>query len=133
MKKIIPIISIILIALTSCSSEDARVSSEIHINPPNWIQGKWVLEGSTIGESGWRFTSEDVIMIQSGSELSQRGQLNASLGSGQDVSAQDEYTNNTYKLVSNFPAGQTVILSFTKVSNTEISFDAVTNSIYVKQ
>lgn len=134
MKKILPILAILIIALSSCSSDDdSSDNSSIQINPPNWIQGKWLLEGSVVGDSGWRFTNNDFIIIQASNEISQRGQLEMFLGSGQDVSAIDETTESTYKITSNFPAGQTTIYSFTKVSDTEISWDSVSGSIFTKQ
>jgi hypothetical protein len=82
---------------------------------------------------GFRFTSNDVIVIQSGSEISQRGQLELFSQSGQSVSASEESTQNNYRLTSNFPAGQTTIYAFTKISDTEITWDAVSNSIFTKQ
>lgn len=120
--------------LIGCSSDDGNSSnSEIQINPPSWIQGTWLLEGSLIGDYGWRFTSNDFIIIQASSEISQRGQLETFLESGQDVSANDESTETTYKVTSNFPAGQTTVYSFTKISDTEISWNTVSNSVYTKQ
>lgn len=134
MKRILPILAILCIALSSCSSDDDSSSnSQIQINPPSWIQGTWLLEGSLIGDSGWRFTSNDFIIIQASNEISQREQLETFLESGQDVSANDESTETTYKITSNFPAGQTTIYSFTKISDTEISWDTVSNSVYTKQ
>jgi len=125
------IFSVILI---SCSSDsDNNSSSSIQINPPAWIQGTWLLEISPGVDAGWRFTSNDFIIIQAGFEISQRGQLETFLESGEDVSANDESTDNTYTVTSNFLAGQTTIYSFTRISDTEISWDRVPNSIYTKQ
>lgn len=135
MKKNISIILISLFLLMSCSSDDNgnSNSSAIQINPPSWIQGTWLLESSIIGESGWRFTSNDFIIIQTGVEISQRGQLETFLEAGQDVSASDKSTDITYKVTSNFLAGQTTIYSFTKISDTEISWDSSPNAVYIKQ
>lgn len=132
MKKILPILAILIIILSSCSSDDdSSDNSSIQINPPNWIQGTWLIENSTT--IGFHFTSNDVIVIQSGVEISQRGQLELFSESGEGVSASEESTQNTYKLTSNFPAGQTTFYAFTKVSDTEITWDAVNNSIFTKQ
>jgi hypothetical protein len=134
MKKIILSLLILVTISSSCSSEDNNSNnSEIQINPPSWIQGTWLLQSSVAGESGWRFTKNDVINIQASVEISQRGQLEPFLKTDQIVSATDESTPNTYKVTSNFPFGQTTILSFTRVSDIEITWDAVSNSIYTKK
>jgi len=132
MKKTFKLLTLLLLVLSSCSSDDeSNSNSNIQINPPNWIQGTWLIEDSNT--IGFRFTSNDVIIIQSGAEISQRGQLEIFSESGQDVSANDESTQNTYRLTSNFPAGQTTIYAFTKISDTEITWDTAGNSIFVKQ
>lgn len=134
MKKILPILAILIIALSSCSSDDdSSDNSSIQINPPNWIQGKWLLEGSVVGESGWRFTNNDFIIIQANTEISQREQLQQFSNNGQDVSANDTSTDNTYSVTLNTIGGQSTTYSFTKISNTEISWDSVSSSIYTKQ
>jgi len=134
MKKILPILAILVIALSSCSSDDdSSDNSSIQINPPNWIQGKWLLEGSVVGESGWRFTNNDFIIIQANTEISQREQLQQFSNNGQDVSANDTSTDNTYSVTLNTIGGQSTTYSFTQISNTEISWDSVSSSIYTKQ
>jgi hypothetical protein len=122
-----------MIVLSSCSSDDYSTSnSQIQINPPNWIQGKWLVDLITPGENGWRFTNNDFIIIQSSTELSQREQLQQFSNNGQDVSANDTSTDNTYSVTLNYFAGQSATYSFTKISNTEITYD-VLNIIYTKQ
>jgi hypothetical protein len=122
-----------MIVLSSCSSDDYSTSnSQIQINPPNWIQGKWLVDLITPGENGWRFTNNDFIIIQSSTELSQREQLQQFSNNGQDVSANDTSTDNTYSVTLNYFAGQSATYSFTKISNTEITYDAL-NIIYTIQ
>lgn len=124
MKKII-FLALAISTLFGCSSDSSSPSNQsIQINPPSWIQGTW-LQGLTL-TSGFRFTSNDVIVIQFGTEQSVRGQITL-------ISASDETTQNTYKVTSNFPSGQTIIYSFTKISDTEIRWDAVPTSIFTKQ
>jgi len=134
MKRILPILAILFIALSSCSSDDDSSSnSQIQINPPNWIQGKWLLEGSVVGESGWRFTNDDFIIIQANTEISQREQLQQFAENGQDVSASDTSTDDTYSVTLNSLGGQSTTYSFTQISDNEISWDSVSSSIYTKQ
>ena len=129
MKKIILLLSVIM--FLGCSSDDDNsANSSIQINPPNWIQGEWLQEGT---DNGWRFTSNDVIALTAGLELSLREEIEAIINSGQNASATDESTENTYKLTRNFPAGQTIIHSFTKVSDTELRWEAVPLAVFIKQ
>jgi hypothetical protein len=134
MKKIILLLLISLSTLVSCSSNDEdNGNSEIQINPPNWIQGKWLLEGSVVGESGWKFTDNDFILIQANVEVSQREQLQQFFNGGQDVSANDSSTDESYSVTLNSIGGQSTTYSFTKISKTEISWDTVGSSRYKKQ
>lgn len=128
MKKMIFLFSLIL--LMSCSKDDDSSTSQI--NPPDWIIGTWLIDDPYM-TLGWRFTSNDLIIIQNGIELSQKGQLESIINSGEEASAINTTTNDTYSLKLNLPAGQSVIYSFTRISDSEISWDTVTNSIYVKQ
>ncbi|WP_144782207.1 hypothetical protein [Dokdonia sp. Hel_I_63] len=118
----------------SCSTDDGdSQDSQIQINPPSWIQGTWLIENTVTNGSGFRFTTNDVILLQPALEISQRGQLEIFIGSGQDVSTNEEFSEDTYKLTSNFPAGQTTVFSFTRVSETEITWNAIGNGVYTKQ
>lgn len=128
---------ILLFSLASCSSDDDNSSnSQISINPPQWIQGKWLQEdNSTV--VGYRFTSNDFITIVTNVETSQREQLEAFASSGQSVSANDSSTNSSYSLTINTIGGQSTIYNFTKISDTEISnsqFDGLPiDVIFTKQ
>jgi hypothetical protein len=134
MKKTIYFLTIFIITLSSCSSDnDSSSNSNILINPPDWIQGKWLLEGSIVGESGWRFTNNDFILIQANTEVSQRGQLEQFANNGQEVSANDTSSDNSYSVTLNSIGSQSTTYSFTKTSDTEISWNTVSNSIYIKQ
>ncbi len=91
------------------------------------------MDDTGLGEIGWRFTSNDFIIIQVNSELSQREMLQSLLDNGGDVSASDNSTDETYSVTLNSIGGQSVTYSFTQVSIDEISWDTVANSIYSKQ
>lgn len=119
--------------LSSCSSDDSTDSANIQINPPTWIQGKWILNSSSSVESGWRFTSNDFIIIQGNTEVSQRAQLEAFSESGQSVSATDTFTDNTYEVTLNNIGGQTSIFSFTRLSADVITYDSIQSSEYIRQ
>jgi hypothetical protein len=135
MKKIFLLFATFLIInLTSCSTDDSSGSSSvIQINPPSWIQGKWLQPSAQSLETGWRFTSNDFIIIQANVELSQRQQLQTFLDNDQDVSASDSFTDSTYEVILNYLGGQSVTYSFTKLSDTSITWDSVPSSIFDKQ
>ena len=118
----------------SCSTDDGdSQDSQIQINPPSWIQGTWLIENTVTNGYGFRFTTNDIVLLQPSIEISQRGQLEIFTGSGQDVSTSEEFSEDNYKLTSNIPAGQTTVFSFTRVSETEISWNAISNGVYTKQ
>lgn len=132
MKKIYLKVLVLVFILNGCSSDDNSNNSPIQINPPSWIQGTWLIEGSST-TFGWRFTSNDVINIQNGAEISERGQLEFVLEAGQSASTSEVKTDTQYILTANYSAGQTTVKSFTKISSTEISWDETPGVIYVKQ
>jgi hypothetical protein len=128
------ILAVFITSLSSCSSDDNGSSnSNIQINPPNWIQGKWLLKGAVVGESGFRFTSNDFLLIQVNMEISQKALLKQSVDIGQNVTTTEDNTENSYTLILNFAAGQIMTYSFTRISDSEITWNTVNNSIYTKQ
>ena len=135
MKKHILILFLLMTVLYSCSSDDEGVAnSQIQINPPSWIQGTWFLEGSEI-ESGYKFTSNDFIIINLNIESSQRQQLKLFSGVDSDVevSALDSSSENSYSITLNFP-GTSFNYTFDRISDTEIQSTTIgVTAIYVKQ
>ena len=123
---------LIFVLLLSCSTDNNNSSnSSIQINPPDWIIGTWLIESTT--NFGWRFESIDVIQISNIVETSLKGQVEFWLDAGEDASASDSSTNDSYRLELNFPAGQTIIHVFNKISDTEITWEASPTTVYVKQ
>ncbi|MBZ9729999.1 hypothetical protein LB467_09905 [Salegentibacter sp. JZCK2] len=127
-----PIYLIFIIAVfLSCSTNDENKSNDI--NPPDWIQSTWLVEGSTTGNSGVKFTSNDLVLIQGFAETSQRDLINHSRELGQEVVVTENKSNDSYSLRLELAYGQTVNLDFTKISNNEITWNQVANSILIKQ
>lgn len=133
MKIFLFIVVITAISISSCSSDNNNSNSNYRINPPEWIQGEWLLEGSMYGESGFQFTNDDLIIILPSLETSQKALFNQSVELGQDVTVDEIKTESSYNLKASFASGQTVTLGFKKISDTKISYDAVQNSVYVRQ
>lgn len=134
MKKHILILFLLMTVLYSCSSDDEGVAnSQIQINPPTWIQGTWMMEEPSV-ESGFKFTSNDFILILLNVQSSQREQLQIALDSGSDASASDNSTDNSYSITLNFPAGLSTSYTFDRISDTKIqtTTSGVTAS-YIKQ
>jgi len=61
MKKII-LMLFIAFSLLSCNSEDTPNDPNRGIHPPDWIQGTW-LEGPVLLEAGWKFTPDNVYLV----------------------------------------------------------------------
>ena len=116
--------------LSSCSSDDDEPSSNIQINPPAWIQGTWLAENNA---TGFKFTSNDIIILNTGIQQSHRESLEQFGNAGETVSANDESTSNNYSAELNYPAGQTVTYSFNKLSDNDISWVTISNIVLVKQ
>ena len=131
MRKIIYLFFLPLISL-SCSSNDNEVNPS-GINPPSWIQGTWLVEGSTNGSVGVRFTEDDIVLIQNFLETSQKKLINQSRDLGQEVLVNEDKSNEYYSVRFDFENGQNVNLSFTKISESEITWNQVNNSVLIKQ
>ena len=124
------ILAVFIMSLSSCSSDD-NGSSNSQINPPNWIQGLW-MTGEGLADTGFRFTSNDITIILINTEVSQKGYIKQFTDAGQNVSTNEEMDENSYSIILNYPAGQSVTYSFTRISDSKITWDAVNNSVYIK-
>ena len=132
MKKFL-FVFITAISLTSCSSDDNNSNISYGISPPDWIKGEWLLEGSIVDKSGFRFTNDDLIQIAPFLETSQKALYKQTNDIGQNVTTTEVKNENSYTLKATFSQGQTFTFGFTKISNTEITWDAVPNAVYKKQ
>ncbi|MCK0114966.1 hypothetical protein [Gelidibacter sp. F63206] len=121
------------IAFFSCSSNDDNSSNDNNlINPPNWIQGTWLLETSPI-TSGFRFTSNDFCLISSTSEICNKETLKLYQGSQVITNVKEKISSGNYEL--SITIGSSIqTYRFEKVSSTEIRWlDIGVNAIYTKQ
>jgi len=115
----------------SCSSNNENISSDI--NPPVWIHGSWLVEGTLTGNTGFKFTSNDVVLLQNLGDTSQRTLINRSRELGQEVLVMENISKDLYSLRLEFQNGQAVNFDFTKISDTEITWNQVANSVLVRQ
>lgn len=131
-KRIFLFVAIILLGC-STTDEEALNSNRIDFNPPSWIQGEWLINDFSLGKMGWRFTNNDVILIQSGSEISQREQIELFLDTSENVSGSDKATSTTYEITSKLPGGQILVHSFVKLSENTLTWEGAPGSVYTKQ
>lgn len=130
------ILSLCIIFIFSCSSDDDSSANSINsINPPSWLQGKWLAEnpdGSPLG-NGFEFTSNDVIVITIVSEQSQKDYVEYLESLNQEVSVSETSSDNSYTLSIDISFGQNIVYAFNRISDTEITWLAVNNSVFTKQ
>ena len=132
MKKVFLLFSLFL--MLSCStSDDSTNSSNSDFNPPAWIQGNWGQEGA--GSSGvvFSFTANDFCMITQSFKQCQQELVNQMRQPGNAVTVTETISATAYTAEIKYFAGQSVIYSFRKLSNTSIEWTAVTGSVLIKQ
>jgi len=64
--QIVTILIVLVTVYTSCKKNDAP-SVKQKLNPPSWIIGEWLVDGSHLG---YRFTSDDMVSITAFHEVS---------------------------------------------------------------
>ena len=109
-------------AIMSCSNSDSSgSSSNSYINPPTWIQGTWVQEGSTIG-NGYIFTSNDFLLKNAiGGNTSFKQAIETTIAAGGNADATEVITSSIYNLSITI-AAQTYNYDFQKISATKIEW-----------
>lgn len=136
MKKILGFILLLTILFTSCSSndDDSRMSN-FEINPPDWIQGTWMLEEENQA-SGYKFVNDDFCIISILQQTCHKELLSQSNSSGVLTSVNEEITENSY-LIEMTLGGQIFTYEFIKISSNQIEwlnnpFGDLTELIYTK-
>jgi thioredoxin-related protein len=134
MKKLIGLIFILTFLLSSCSSSDDDDSNinNSGINPPEWIQGTWLLQDSPVS-SGFRFTTDDVCIISFSSQACNKQQLETFNNTDIFTNVSEEITNDYYSVEITISSSITSY-QFEKISETEIKWlETTSNAIYTKQ
>lgn len=134
MKKLFLLFSLFL--MLSCSnSDDNSNSSNSDFNPPAWIQGNWLQEGS-IGTSGvlFSFSANDFCMTTMGlTKQCQQEFVNQFRKPTNAVTVIETITTTTYTAEIKYFAGQSIIYSFRKLANNKIEWTSVPGSVFTKQ
>lgn len=123
MKKLLTLISAILIVSCSSGSDDNNSSSSnSNFHPPTWIQGTWGIkaDGTTSKNPMYKFTTNNLCQLSQVTSTCWKESIEQapSIYSGSDVS-----TNSTYE--ANFIQSQgatTITLKFKKISATKIAW-----------
>lgn len=134
MKKLLFLFSLFL--MLSCSNSDDNInSSNSDFHPPAWIQGTWNQEGSN-GSSGvlFSFSVNDFCLTTMGvAKQCQQEYVNQIKKINTAVTVTETITATTYIAEIKYFAGQSVIYSFKKLSNTSIEWTSVPGSVFIKQ
>jgi hypothetical protein len=134
MKKVVLLFS--LFFMLSCSnSDDTTNSSNSDFHPPAWILGTWNQEGSD-GSSGvsFLFSANDFCFTTMGvAKQCQQEYVNQIKKINTAVTVTETITATTYIAEIKYFAGQSVIYSFRKLSNTSIEWISVPGSVFIKQ
>ena len=109
-----------LIAVSCSNSSDSNSSNSSSINPPTWIRGVWIQEGSTLG-NGYIFTSDDFLLKGLSGNTSFKQAIQSTIASGGNASATETISSEIYNISITIGA-QTTDYNFQKVSATKIEW-----------
>ena len=105
----------------SCSSsDDSGNQNQSSINPPNWIQGSWLLQDGTIN-SGFRFSSDDFCLILVTGQNCFKESVRLTKNSGGLTNVKEIVTNNSYSIEITL-ISQILTYEFKKVSDAQIEW-----------
>lgn len=90
-----------------------------YFHPPVWIQGTWGVSNSTTAQKIYKSTTEDFVILVTGTEQSMTGIINAT---PKGASTSEVNTENEYKFSINYKATGTVqSFEFKKISATRFN------------
>lgn len=140
MKKSI-LIYILIIALSSisCSSDDdSNNTNSNSINPPEWIQGTWLIQnGNSTGQSGYKFTTDDFILISLNFESSFKDQVVTASSAGATSIVNEIINEDEYKITITLTS-QTINYFFERKTDNIIEWTndplgELSETLYIKQ
>lgn len=129
MKKLFLLLSLIIITSCSTSDDDNRKPEKNYFNPPTWIHGLWREPNSG---ASFTFNQNNVICILNQNMINFNQSAIDIKEDGSYVNVQESITNDTY--IANFQYEQeSILLSFTKKSSTEIESKGFIKGTFIKQ
>jgi hypothetical protein len=133
MKKLLYVFAALLFFACS-SSDDSSSASSSDFNPPAWIQGTWVQEGTTQGQGvAFRFSAHDFCMSSSIVEQCYQGVIDLSRKGGANSNVEETTTSSSYSAKINYGGGQSVTYSFKKISSSEIECTSLFGTVFIKK
>ena len=132
LKRIILVMGLAFTVL-ACSKSDEISQEAKEIQPPHWIQGTWKLNESMINVLGWKFTSNDVYIIQSDSDSSQKQQTLSLKASGDIEWTENHATEDVYHLTLHYPNGHEVNYEFERKGAIVITWMEIPDTQYIRQ
>lgn len=133
MKKLLFIFSLFLIL--SCSNSDDSHNSDSDFNPPEWIQGEWLIEND-YDSSGilFSFKKHDFCITNIGiSKQCYQDFVNQFRKGSNEVTVTETFNSNSYTVEISYFGGQSLIYSFKKLTNNSIEWTTVPGSVFEKQ
>lgn len=120
-----------LFFILSCSGDDNNSGpsdSDSFFNPPEWIQGKWLVNDPNV-IFGYEFTNNNFIIVQTGTEINYGEILQMQEEMGVNVSTQEDISDSEYE-VKIFIQGTSTTYRFKKINANTIEFQ---NTNFYKQ
>lgn len=115
MKKLLYLFTSILLFNCSSSDDSSSNSGKNSINPPTWIQGRWVM-GTGNAQSGYEFKSNDWCSFLSNTSTCWKNAIAQSNGK---TTVDETITDGSY-IMKLTTAGLTQTYTFIKMSSTKI-------------
>lgn len=120
-----------LFFILSCSGDDNNSGpsdSDSFFNPPEWIQGKWLVDDPNM-TFGFEFTHDNFIIVQTGANINYGETLQMQEDLGVNVSTQEDISDSEYE-VKIFIQGTSTTYRFKKINANTIEFQ---NTNFYKQ
>lgn len=100
-KNILSLLLIVVLTLSACKKKkdsDDQSTSKDHLNPPAWIQFTWTKDEGMLGESGFKFTSDDMFTVMYNTNGTQTANISymESLNN-KDYTINEQSTASTYQ------------------------------------
>ena len=131
MKKTLLLLSVISIFGCSGSDDSDNVLSDVAtLNPPEWIQGTWLLDGDD--NHGFRFTTDDVCIISFSLSACNKAQLEQFAGTEIVTEVRERITALEYE-VEITVGGHTTEYEFEKYQGGIMWANNSSHPVYIKQ
>ncbi|MCP9201287.1 hypothetical protein MKO06_15360 [Gramella sp. GC03-9] len=119
MKKNLILLCLCILTI-SCSKDDETYVNPI--NPPAWLLGTWQADTYEDSRTGFEITEDDIIVLSGSGEISQKDHLKSMHDSSVSMGILEINNEEHFRLELNYPEGNTVMFSFSKIDDQQISW-----------